>query len=821
MKRQISVLVLLCCWSLPILAEVTAPDDAGLDFIAELQEPAAGDDGAASAAPPPESPPAEAAAAEVPVIPVAQKPASPPVEPAKRPRNRLVEEIVVTAQKREENLQDVPISVQAFSGEMLDALGVSDQTDLQRVTPGLNVTNQVSYVMTFLRGVGTDATIAAEPSVATYIDGIYYPFASNLAQNFGAVDRIEVLKGPQGTLFGRNATGGAIAIHTKEPDPADFNGELMASFSSFDTRMVRGYFNVPLTDWLALNVTAVTSHTDGYYDASMGEPEERQPGDDMRGFRLKLRAQPTENLDIRLAAFQFTMDSVAGSAGFTAQPSTLGTASGVQPQTGYRGSVDSYPFNKTDDNTVYYGSLGYKAPWFDLKLLGSDQRMDTAGLRDFDGSRQPVSTFHTPSQFIDAQSAELQLLSNGDFGPDWLQWILGAYYFRATGGFGSLNFIVSGIDLQEGRIAGRALPDGLVDLLRMVPTSGAINLAGLIGTDSRALFSQATFAMTDWFSLTVGGRWQVEERHIVKSTMGTENADGSQNTLVDNSDRSTDSNGDPYPARDEQRNFSPKLTAEFRPFDETLVYLSWQRAVKAATYNTVAIYDQPDYVAPEEIEAWEVGAKTALFGGLARLNAAAFTYDVKNLQTYYLSLFAGGVISFQNAGRASIRGLEFDGLVQLLPSVVDDLVLTGGVAWLDTEYKDFSDASGFDDNGTFVSGQDYSGKQLIRTPEITGTLVLSKTWPMSGGPFEAAFDAYYTDDFYYEPSNRAASKQEGYWLYGSRLSYLHENWKLRVSAGVRNLTDEFYTAGFFATDYGVQPSLAPPRSYFLQMIWNF
>src|SRR5690606_32930753 len=144
------------------------------------------------------------------------------------PRSRFIEEIVVTAQKREQNLQDVPVSVQAFSGELLDALGVTDQTDLQRITPGLNVTTQVSYVMTFLRGIGTDATIAAEPSVATYIDGIYYPFASNLAQNFGAVDRIEVLKGPQGTLFGRSATGGAIAIYTEEPDlDGGFSGELL------------------------------------------------------------------------------------------------------------------------------------------------------------------------------------------------------------------------------------------------------------------------------------------------------------------------------------------------------------------------------------------------------------------------------------------------------------------------------------------------------------------------------------------------------------------------------------------------------------------
>ncbi|WP_352888755.1 TonB-dependent receptor [Sinimarinibacterium thermocellulolyticum] len=742
------------------------------------------------------------------------------------PRSRFVEEIVVTAQKREQNLQDVPVSVQVFSGELLDALGVTDQTDLQRITPGLNVTTQVSYVMTFLRGIGTDATIAAEPSVATYIDGVYYPFASNLAQNFGAVDRIEVLKGPQGTLFGRNATGGAIAIYTEEPDlDGGLRGELLTNFSSFDTQLYRAHVNLPLTEWFGLNATALTSRTDGYYDATYGTPPEPMPGDEMTGYRIKARLRPFDALDLRLAMFRFEQESYNGSVAFTSEPSSLGLL--ITPQPGYEGSVDSRPYNITDDNTVYYGSVVWHAPWLDIKLFGSDQRMDTAGLRDFDGSRLPISTFVTPSQYIDAQSLELQLLSNGEAGPDWLEWIVGAYYFRSTMGFGALDFYLAGVDLPNGTLAGIALPDPLVDILRLIPgavlPTGAINMTGLIGTDSRALFTQATFALADWFSLTLGGRYQVEERYIVESTVGLGTADGGQVQLFDNSDRSVDSDGNPYPARDEQKDFSPKVTLEFRPFanGETLLFVSWQQAVKAATYNTIAIYTQPNYVAPEEIEAFEVGLKTSMFDGLARFNAAAFHYDVENLQTYYLSLFAGGVISFQNAGRARIVGADIDGLVQLFPSLIDNLTLSGGAAWLDTEYREFDGASGFNENGTFVSDQDYSGNQLIRTPQLTATLSLSKTWEIPGGALEAVFDAYYTEDFYYEASNREASKQESYWLLGARLSYLFERWDLRVTGGVRNLTDEFYTAGFFATDFGVQPTLAPPRSYFAQLIWNF
>ena len=193
--------------------------------------------------------------------------------------SRLLEEVVVTAQKRQENVQDVPISMQAFSGEKLDALGITDQVDLQRITPGLNVTEQVSYTITFLRGIGTDATIAADPSVATYIDGIYYPFASNLAQNFGAVERIEVLKGPQGTLFGRNATGGAIAIHTKNPEFDGFSGEALAEVGSFGSSQGRLHVNVPIVDDVALSATAIYSTTDGYYEGRHGNPRRDVGGD--------------------------------------------------------------------------------------------------------------------------------------------------------------------------------------------------------------------------------------------------------------------------------------------------------------------------------------------------------------------------------------------------------------------------------------------------------------------------------------------------------------------------------------------------------------
>jgi iron complex outermembrane recepter protein len=560
-------------------------------------------------------------AAELDVIPLPQ-PEPEQTPSARRTTSRMVEEVVVTAQKREENLQDVPISVQAFSGEKLDAMGITDQTDLQRVTPGLNITAQVSYVVTFLRGVGTDAVTAADPSVATYIDGIYFPFASNLAQNFGAVERIEVLKGPQGTLFGRNATGGAISIHTKKPDFDEAFGELLLSADTY-TQMARFYGNLPVTDNFALNASVVTSRFDNYYSGTRGNPPTAIPDDDTQGFRVKLRWRALDDLEFQLAMFRLELHGAAANIAFNARPSTLGTLQGIEPQPGTHGEIDAPAYTQTDANTVYYGNLEYNAPWFDFKIIASDQRMDTAGIRDFDGSPQPISTFDTPSQYIDARSLELQLLSNGEWGPEWLTWILGGYYFEGVNGFEILNFIINGISTEQGTVGPLALPEALRNLLTMAQgtPSGALSLTGLIGTDSRAVFAQATTRITDWLDLTVGGRYQIEERYIFDSSVGLDNGDGTRTELIDNTDRATDSNGDPYPADDTRKTFSPKLSLDLRPFgDDTLLYLSWQKALKAATYNTVAIYDQPDYVKPEEITALELGAKTSLFDGLLRLN---------------------------------------------------------------------------------------------------------------------------------------------------------------------------------------------------------
>jgi len=220
-------------------------------------------------------------------------------------RNVLVEEIVVTAQKREENIQDVPVAVAAFSGEQLSVLGVEDTKDLAIVTPGLQFSELAGFTLIYLRGTGTDSFLPySDPSVATYVDGLYIPAQQGLVTSFGGVERVEVLKGPQGTLFGRNSTGGAINVVTKAP-----NGELEVSgqgeLGTMGTRKAQAYVSFPILDSLAGSISGIYNHVDAYYklvtdDLGPGDspPEGPIRDEESKGLRAKLHWQPSESLDL-------------------------------------------------------------------------------------------------------------------------------------------------------------------------------------------------------------------------------------------------------------------------------------------------------------------------------------------------------------------------------------------------------------------------------------------------------------------------------------------------------------------------------------------
>jgi iron complex outermembrane receptor protein len=575
-----------------------------------------------------------------------------------------------------------------------------------------------------------------------------------------------------------------------------------------------------------MSVSGLYNHADYYMKGSIdGHPIGPQLN---KGARVKLRWAPVSWLDVQVAHFGLRDTSTGSLFQLNAHPSGIGSLVGLQAQPGYHGDVDAPAYHYIQSH-VLYGTISTFFEPFNMKLLASRQRFASRGLYDFDGTTTPLVSFHAQSQPSHNDSAEFQILSNDTSGgAGWLQWIGGAYWFRGYQGFTPATLNVAEIDLAHGQIADIPVPQDVIDGLAAVldplglgVPAGGFAFHAMVGTESFAGFAQATVHLTDWMALTLGGRYQSEKRNIKDSDVGTINTDGSITNLITWT-QARDGDNNAYPLSDTTKKFKPKVSLDFRPFgDDTLLYVSWQQAFKSSTYNAVAIYLRPSFVKPEETTAWEIGAKTALFGGALRLNAAAFQYKISNLQTQFISLFQGGAVSFENAGRARVRGVDADFTLQVLPDVFDDLVLVGGAAYLDATYTKYDDGTGFDEGGFYSTGNDYSGNRIVRTPKVSGSLTVSKTWAAPGGTIELAADAYHNSGFYYAASNFEPSHQEAYDVFGARASYFYEGWGLRLTAFCKNLADEKYTAGTLQTDFGSLTTLAPPRTYGMRINWDF
>ena len=725
----------------------------------------------------------------------AQGPGDPAPESAPPPSpDPALEEIVVTAQKRAESIQDVPISVGAFSGETLDVRGVTDTMKLPQLTPGLTVTPQASFAIIYLRGIGTDAFLMADPSVALYVDDIYFPFAHGFAQNFGAVERVEVLKGPQGTLFGRNAVGGAINVITKAPG-MEPEAAVQLGYGNYDDLQTRGYVSFPIwSEKLAASLAATYNEKDDFREGTVGGRP--LPQDVSKAVRFKLRSTPIESIDVTFAALRLEQPSGLGTQlAFNTAPSQLGRTLGIQPQSPYEGSVDE-PVHFSLENTVYYGHGTWFTDWFDVRVLGSGQSTGTRSAFDFDGSPEPLVSFDA-RLIADVKTAEMQILSNESSRlSSWVESVAGFYYFDSRQG--------EPIDRQ--RVGG-----DFSSPLPILPEY-QIETTALIDTDSYAFFAQSTLDVTDWLAFTFGGRYQSEKRTIVDASASLVSPDGSRTKYNDYSGQNHTTEG-----------FKPKVALEVRPLEDTLLYFSWQQAVKSGTFNVVVSEPgkTPDFVKAEEMTAYEVGMKSKWLDGLVRLNAAAFQYDVDNPQVQFISLLAGGSVSFENAGSARVRGVDFDTAVQLVPGWVSELELTAGAAFLDPIYTDYTDAFGFDENGQETENNDFSGNQIVRSPKFSGTAGLSKVFASRLGPIEIGGDWYYNDGYFYLAQNTRIDRERKHAVLGLRASYLYEPWNLKGTLFGNNVTDERYNYSRFVTDFGTLDAAAPRATYGFRLNWEF
>ena len=740
----------------------------------------------------------------------------------KKPKrgNRLMEEVIVVAQKRSENAQDVPIALAAFSNEKLDAMGIDDAKDLAQFTPGMYYGQTVNFAVIYIRGVGSDAFLPdSDPSVATYIDGIYYPFANGQSQAFGAVERIEVLKGPQGTLFGRNSTGGAINIITKSPGDVT-EVSLQASYERFDTLSRRVHLSAPVNDQLAFSFSYTATDAENYYDCTRGDGNggfETCPDEQSEGYRYKMRLTPRDDMELNLAYIKFDQYGVSSTAMPNVAPSLLSQVQGIQAaEDDYEVKVN-VPSYFSLDNDVFYGQFVWNTDWFDLKLLGSWQEIVTDNVYDFDGSEQPFILFDAKGQFADVKTQEIQIVSNEN-SPAWLDWIVGAFHINQEAGFPINSLGAAGLDTLISDVTS-LFPPGAQDaidafLATIGAPNGSVALVSLQAAESKAYFAQTTIRMfDDVLALTLGGRYQEETRKVIESSSNLLNADGSFTEIQSYRGTSNDDN-----------NFSPKVSLAYTPWDDVMFYASYTQGFKSGTYNTVNVYDPPEFVEAETVTTYELGLKSQFFDRALTFNAAIFENTIDNLQVQFISLLSGGAVSLENAGGAKIKGVDMDLQWVPLPNLNPNMVLALSGSYLDSEYTEYEDGSGYNEGDGLYNGGtgNFTGNRVTRTPEFSGSFGVNQLINLGDfGELELNSTVYYNDGFFFLAQNSDISWEENYYIVDASVSLLHFGSNVRLTAFGKNLNGAKYNYSQFHTDAGRSDYLAPPTSFGLRVAWDW
>jgi iron complex outermembrane receptor protein len=741
--------------------------------------------------------------------------------------SRMLEEVVVTAQKREERMTDVPISIAAFSEATLEMRGVTNAGDLEAITPSMVYDNLVGYSLIYMRGVGTEVfTPNSEPSVATYVDGVYFPFAHGLAQEFVPIERIEVLKGPQGTLFGRNASAGAINVISKQISD-EWTTSLDAGVGSFNRKNAKAYVSGPIIDGIAFSLSGLYSFDEPYYDLAPTSPREKLDDNVSKGINGRLKLDISEELSVTVNAYQTGFEGTWTVPNSQTKPTTLGTANGsTQVRPGKRETNFNGPSSIEADTIVYATTIDYHHEKFDSKIIVSYQDVETDTRWDYDNGPSADVFFYPTNQFLKSKAAELQILSN-DNTPfaEYLNWIAGAYYYASEGGFdpiligygsfdsaGQLNDSLSPLFSTLSSSTGLISPDAIAP----------ITMRGVIDTESYAGFTQATGKLFDLANLTIGVRYQAEYRKLLKSSIGIATntpEDPQETTLIDY----IADNGD-YAIKN--TDISPRIALDVDIFDDTLLYASFSQAFKSGTINVVAISEEPSTVDPEKTSSFEIGVKGTALDGTLKYSAAIFRNEIEDLQVLTVSLASGGLVSLVNAAEAAIDGAEFDVTWQMLPNALPGFVLTASGGYMNSQYESFPDGTGFDETTGIGFGptaaspaRDFSGNETVRTPEYSGALGLSYTMQVPGGDLEVGASGYYNSGYYFDAQNDA--EQPEYYTVDARISYFHPSSGVRVTAIGKNLNDRLYFTNIFPNDFGHAATFAPPTTYALLFSYDY
>ena len=716
----------------------------------------------------------------------------------------VLEEVLVTATKREQSLQDVAVAVTALSADVIQDAQINSAEDLTFLVPSLNLQKGSNPRATSfaIRGIGTQSfSSAVEPSVSTMLDGVVMGRSGQSFMQLLDVQRVEVLRGPQGTLFGKNSTGGVVHIITENPSDEQ-TGELMATAINDDEYRGGLTLSGPITDELGYRLSAtgttMDDFTKNYYDG------DKLNGIDEWSVRGKLRWFPIETVELKWASDYSDRSSNTSAAPVRSlKPfggnedevqDILDNIAPVQPGTQNEDvNINQIPFSDSE-SWGHSLELNWDIGEFVVTSISAYREFEVNGFGDADS--QPTDSFNF-DQFggshQDQFTQELRLLSPAD---GELTYVAGVFYFDQTV---KRNFrrhfeIVAGDP-------GDAVADFKVD------------------TKNWAAFGEATWNFSDSWRLILGARYTEDDLDF----RFARTLEGPQIGLpapVEQTPGDTDEN-----------DLSPKVVVQWDYSDEGMTYLSYTEGYKGPAFDVAFGTDPVDLapVDPETSESWELGLKTTLFDGRLRLNSAVFysVYDNFQSQSFFdpdgvppecppdepgcnAGDDPGGFILL-NAGQVTTQGVELDFLAQ----VTDKLRLTGGVAYVDAGIDDYPEGQCNggqifrEENGCSLTNslQDLSGGDLPFSPDWKGSVAATYTLPLDGS-FDVLFKGMVRaqDEVQYSLSQDDNTIEDGYAIFDASVVFQSHSDHWNVTLFVKNIADDFYASSIQPNNVRILPN---------------
>ena len=670
----------------------------------------------------------------------------------------VIEEILVTAQKREQNAQDVGIAISALTGEQMRQLGYGSAQQVTAMAPGVQTVQpngEANYAIA-MRGVASsDFTTNVESPVAVYLDEVYISQMSGTGFMLFDMERVELLRGPQGTLYGRNATGGLAHFVTVKPSQ-EASGYGQFTVGRYDQIKFEGAVGGPLSDALSARLSLSTHNNDGYVKNRLLDKRLNNAKDS--AVRGQVLFEPTDRFSVLFNARRSKQDidtgffeHVSANVEGMLTPNEVNEVLGYIDNDGdvYEGDYDKDGHNKLETEG-YTATMKWDAERFTLTSITDFSTVERDYIEDSDASPVPLFNFFLTT---DAEQFSQEVRLNGE--TDAMDWVAGVYYLDLS------------VDDSNG-----AETDPFVDPAGDTPAVSGLDNPYKTNTESWSVFGQVERRLSDRLSGVLGLRWIRDEKdheyfvNVVDFIPGTVHRNGNPNILAQVA---------AYAGEREDDEFSVRAAVNYDLNEDAMLYASWNRGVKGGGYNSPVFPLNPplDYddatmsYDPEHLDAFEVGFKSRRLDGLMILNGAFYYYDYKDYQAFQII----GIDTITTNADADSYGGEVE--LQVTPAEGVDIIL--GAAYNDVEV----DLGGGLPKTTSVQSPKWNLNGLFRYE-----------WPLLGGAMAAQFDFMHRSKHYFALTGLPTVEENGYILMNASLMFTGAEGRWSVNAFVRNLGDE-------------------------------